>query len=67
VNNAKYDRLTPRFVGSEDFKNQVDSLRRKLSTKRLKQIIISDRDGYRLHPRVKVLGSGQIGIRKTKR
>ena len=66
ISNTKFDKLTPRFEGTKDNKNTVDALRRNLSSKNLKKILTSDRDGYRLHPNVKVLNDGQIGIRKTK-
>ncbi len=60
------DEITPRFDGGIDYKNYVDSLRRRIGAENLRQVVTGNRDGYRMNPRVKVLNSGQIGIRRSK-
>jgi hypothetical protein len=63
---SKADRLVPRYTGKQDNKNNVDRLRLAVGKDNLKKLIISTGDGYKLSPDVKLLNSGQIGIRKTK-
>ena len=65
VHNSRTGRITPRFDGSNNWKNAVDTLRRQISKKRLYHVIYSSRDGYFLAAAVKVKYGSQIGIRKT--
>ncbi len=59
LRNSKFDRgYTP--------KNCMDTLRRKINPFDVNSIIISNTDGYELHPDVKVNYRGQEGIRPTK-
>ncbi|MHC4488581.1 MAG: hypothetical protein ACYSW7_05305 [Planctomycetota bacterium] len=62
----KNDRLISRFEGAQDNKNNVDQLRRQIGGDNLHKLIILDNGVYKLNPEVKILGGGQIGIRKTK-
>jgi hypothetical protein len=66
VSAAKYDRFVPLIEGAQKNKNNIDQLRRKVGKDNLKKLVISAGDGYKLSPNVKVLNSGQVGIRKTK-
>lgn len=66
IQGLKDGELVPRLEGETDYKNSVDGLRRKLSRKNLHHIIISNNDGYKLHPSVNIINTGQIGIRRTK-
>jgi hypothetical protein len=66
VSAAKDDRLVPMLDGGQNNKNNIDQLRRKVGKDNLKKLVILTGDGYKLSPDVKVLNSGQVGIRKTK-
>jgi hypothetical protein len=67
VSAAKTDLIVPKFDGAQDNKNNFDQLRRIVGGKdNLKKLIIPMRGGYKLFPAIKVLNSGQVGIRKTK-
>ena len=59
------DRLVPMFDGATNNKHNVDRLRKLLSNENLHKLIIFVNGGYKLNPEVKILESGQIGIRKT--
>jgi hypothetical protein len=61
------DRLVPRLEGAPDNKNNVDQLRKQVGGKdNLHKLILFVRGGgYKLNPDVRILGGGQIGIRKT--
>ncbi|MHC4397236.1 MAG: hypothetical protein ACYS1A_16485 [Planctomycetota bacterium] len=59
------DRLVPMLEGATNNKNSVDQLRKQISNVNLHKLIIFVNGGYKLNTEVKILGGGQIGIRKT--
>lgn len=62
----KEDRIVPMYEGAIKNKNAVDQLRRKVGGKdNLRKLIIFIKGGYKIKSEVKILYSGQKGIRKT--
>ena len=59
------DRLVSRYEGANDNKNNVDQLRRQIDKDNIHKLIILGNRFYKLNSEVKILNSGQIGIRKT--
>jgi hypothetical protein len=66
ASNGKSGRFTPRFDGSENWKNSMDMLRRQIGKDNLRRIVKPSNGGYYLVPSVKLKYSGQIGIRRTR-
>jgi len=61
----RQDRIVPLIEGNVNNKNAVDQLRRLIGRDRLHSLVVFVKGGYKLNPEVKILDSGQIGIRKT--
>ena len=58
---------TGEIAPANEFKNAVDTLRRKVGVDALKLIIeIQPQGGYKLHTQVSVKGRGQVGLKKTR-
>ena len=65
--NLRYDRITAYVEGERDNKNAVDQLRKQIGNDNLHKLVIPVKgSGYKLNTEVKILYSGQKGIRKTR-
>jgi len=64
--NSKMGRITPRIDGSDNWKNAVDTLRRKIGKDSLHNVVRFSGDGYFLGDDVNVKYGSQVGIRKTR-
>jgi hypothetical protein len=66
VDNKKYDKVTPRRDGHNDWKNAIDMLRRQVGKMGLHRVVLLKKGLYYLDPSVKLRGGSQVAIRKTK-
>lgn len=66
ASNIKSNRITPRIDDSRNWKNAVDTLRRKIGKDRLHKVVCFSNGGYFLSGAVKVKYGSQVGIRKTR-
>jgi hypothetical protein len=62
----KSDRIVAYMEGAVNNKNAVDQLRKLIGKENLHNFLVFVSGGYKLNPEVKILDSGQIGIRKTR-
>jgi len=64
--NSKTGRITPTIDGRDNWKNAVDTLRRKIGKYRLHKVVRFSGDGYFLGDDVNAKYGSQVGIRKTR-